>query len=269
MRPALSAPRGAFAPSPLSTFIALVLAAVFVRLGFWQWHRGVERQAQWARFARGADQLLELGERALSEVPLYQRVRVTGTLDGTHQFLLDNRTWQGRPGYEVLTPLARAGAPALLVDRGWLPFPGTRAQLPDVSLHAAAAVTLTGRIADLPSPGLASGRAAPEPAAPWPKVTSYPDIAQLARALGAALSPRILLLDPQAPLGYVRAWQAPGLSPLRHFAYAMQWWSFAALALLVWGVTSLRRTPSRSPPSPPSPPSSPSSPSSPLARRDT
>ena len=247
MCPALSATRGTFAPSPFFTLIALALAALFVRLGFWQWHRGVERQAQGERFARGADQLLDVGERALSEVPLFQRVRVSGTLDGAHQFLLDNRTWQGRAGYEVLTPLTRGSAPALLVDRGWMPFPGTRAQLPDVSLHAPAAVTLTGRVADLPSPGLASGRAAPEPAAPWPKVTSFPDIAQLASALGAPLSSRILLLDPQAPFGYVRAWQAAGLSPLRHFAYAIQWWSFAALALLAWGVTSLRRTPSRSP----------------------
>jgi surfeit locus 1 family protein len=243
MRPALSPARGAFAPAPLVTLGALALAALFVRLGFWQWQRGVEREAQWTRFARGADQLLDLGERAVSEVPLFQRVRVTGTLDGAHQFLLDNRTWQGRAGYEVLTPLARAAAPALLVDRGWVPFPGTRAQLPDVALRAPAAVTLTGRIAALPSPGLAIGRAAPEPAAPWPKVTSYPDIAQLAAALGAPLSSRILLLDPPAPFGYVREWQAPGLSPLRHFAYAVQWWSFAALVLIAWGVTSLRRRP--------------------------
>jgi cytochrome oxidase assembly protein ShyY1 len=66
-------------------------------------------------------------------------------------------------------------------------------------------------------------------------------MAQLAAALGTALSPRILLLDPQAPFGYVREWKPPGIPPLRHYAYAIQWWSFAVLALLVWGVTSLRR----------------------------
>ncbi len=41
-------------------------------------------------------------------LPLFQRVSVTGELDGAHQFLLDNRSYRGRPGYEVLTPLARA-----------------------------------------------------------------------------------------------------------------------------------------------------------------
>lgn len=222
--------------------LALALTALCVRLGLWQWQRGVLGEEEAARFARGADRLVDLGARAVTEVPLYQRVRVTGELDGAHQFLLDNRTWRGGAGYEVLTPLERSGTAALLVDRGWVPFSGTRANLPDVQLAAATAVQLTGRIAALPAAGLASGRAAPAPGAPWPKVTSYPTMAELAAALAAPLSSRILLLDPEAPLGYVREWQAPGLPAVRHFAYAIQWWSFAALVIIVWGALSLRRT---------------------------
>jgi len=236
--------RRVFAPRAHYTLLALLAAAVFVRLGFWQWQRGVDREAQWQRFAHGTDQLIDLGAaRPATAVPLYQRVRVSGELDGAHQFLLDNRTWHGRAGYEVLTPLKRALPPALLVDRGWVPFAGVRAQLPDVTLAAAGGVTLSGRLAPLPSPGLASGRAAPPAQAPWPKVTSYPGMDELAAALGAPLSARILLLDAHEPYGYVRDWQAPGLPPLRHFSYAVQWWSFAALALLAWGVLSVRRVP--------------------------
>jgi surfeit locus 1 family protein len=235
-----------FAPTAGATLLALVAAALCVRLGVWQWHKGVLRSADSARFARGAERTLLLGATAPGALPLFQRVSVTGELDGAHQFLLDNRIDRGRPGYEVLTPLARAGLPALLVDRGWVPFTGSRARLPDVSLAAVSPVTLTGRLATLPSPGLASGRAAPEPGARWPKVTSFPDMGQLAAALGTALSPRILLLDPAAPAGYVRDWQAPGLPPLRHFAYAIQWWCFALLALIYWGVAS-RRVVARAP----------------------
>ena len=229
-----------FAPTAALTVLALLGALVFVRLGVWQWHRGVERTAERMRFEYGTGQLIELGTRAATEVPLYQRVSVRGQLDGAHQFLLDNRTWQGRAGYEVLTPLERAGAPALLVDRGWVPFPGTRARLPEVQIAASAGVELTGRLALLPSPGLASGRSAPEARAPWPKVTSYPDMAQLAAALAAPLEPRILLLDPQAPFGYLREWRPPGLQPLRHYSYAIQWWAFAVLTLVVWALTSRR-----------------------------
>ncbi|TMI92115.1 MAG: SURF1 family protein, partial [Bacillati bacterium ANGP1] len=110
-----------FAPSPAVTIVALLLAALCVRLGFWQWHRGAQRQEAATRFARGAERLLDLDALDPAGVALFQRVRVTGRLDGAHQFLLDNRTHRGRAGYEVVTPLLRAGAPALLVDRGWVP----------------------------------------------------------------------------------------------------------------------------------------------------
>jgi surfeit locus 1 family protein len=233
--------RRAFAPTPGFTLLALLLAALFARLGVWQWHRGVERQEAWTRFARGAETVIAPAGRALTELPLFQRIVVSGRLDGAHQFLLDNRTARGHAGYEVLTPLVREDAPRLLVDRGWVPFTGTRARLPDVGLSTTSApLELTGRLALLPSPGLASGRAAPSAAGPWPKVASYPDMPQLAAALGAPLSPRILLLDPAAPFGYLREWQPPGLPPLRHFAYAVQWWAFAVLTLVLWALLSRR-----------------------------
>jgi surfeit locus 1 family protein len=222
------------ARSIASLLVAVAFAALFVRLGTWQWHRGLDREAQWAAVARGGAQAIDLGARALTEVPLYQRVRVSGELDGAHQFLLDNRTFQGRAGFEVLTPLARRTLPLVLVDRGWVPFGGVRRQLPDVRLAPAGLVMLTGRTAALPSAGLASGRAAPASAAPWPKVTSYPRMDELAEALGKPLSVRILLLDPGAPYGFERDWQPPGLPPMRHFGYAFQWWIFAGLAVAAW-----------------------------------
>ena len=75
----------------------------------------------------------------------------------------------------------------------------------------------------------------------WPKVTSYPDMPQLQAAYGAPLLPRILLLDASAPLGYVRDWQPPGLSPLRHWSYAVQWWGFAATLFVIWAILSARK----------------------------
>lgn len=232
--------RRVFAPTLPLTLLALLLAALFVRLGVWQWQRGELRQAAAARFARGGDQVLELGTAGVAELPLYQRVSVEGELDGAHQFLLENRTFEGRAGYEVLTPLTPVAGPVLLIDRGWVPFAGRRSQLPDVSLKASGPVRLTGRIALLPSPGLRMGRAAPDTRGDWPRVTSYPDMGQLAAALGLSLGPRLLLLDPAAPFGYVRAWQPPGLPPLRHFSYAVQWWSFALATLVLWVIVSRR-----------------------------
>jgi surfeit locus 1 family protein len=220
------------------TLLAAVAVLGFVRLGFWQWHKGRAREAERAAFARGAEEVLALGAGPVAALPPYQRVRVSGTLDGAHQFLLDNRSYRGNPGYEVLTPLQRAGAAALLVDRGWVPFTGSRARLPDVSVATAGVVSLSGRLAKLPAAGLALGHAAPS--GPWPKLTAFPSMAELAAALGAPLEERIVLLDPAAPEGYARDWQPPGLAPLRHFAYAINWWVFALMAALFWGVGAWR-----------------------------
>jgi surfeit locus 1 family protein len=220
--------------------LAVLACVAFVRLGFWQWGKGQEREAQWEHFARGAEVLVDLGNGATADIALYQRVRANGTLDAQHQFLLDNRSHRGQPGYEVLTPLLRTGATTLLVDRGWVPFAGSRRVLPDISVAMEGAVSLTGRLSALPSGGLAIGHAAPA-ADPWPKVTSFPDMTELSVAYGAPLEPLILLLDPNQSPGYVRDWQPPGVAPLRHFSYAIQWWSFAALTVFLWAFLTFRK----------------------------
>lgn len=230
------------------TALTLVLCVVFVRLGEWQWHKAESRQAEWNAFARGADRAVELGSRGTTEVPRFQRVVVTGRFDPAHQFLLDNRIENDAAGYEVLTPLQLDDGRVLLVDRGWVPFTGYRSRLPDVHLETSGSVRLTGRVDELPAAGLAFGRMPPRSGPHWPKVTSYPDMPQLAAALdGVRLEPRILLLDPGQPYGYVREWRPPGMSPARYMSYAAQWWLFAATLIVIWAVLSTHKSHPASP----------------------
>jgi len=231
-----------FAPRWAMTALAAALCVLFVRLGDWQWDKGILRRAEWAAFARGADAPVALGARDTAAVPRFERVRVQGRFDPAHQFLLDNLVHDGAAGYEVLTPFALNDGRMLLVDRGWVPFSGYRSRLPDVRFAASAPLVLTGRIDALPAPGLSLGRTAPAPGASWPKVTSYPDMHELAHALGVPLEPRILLLDPHDPYGYVRDWQPPGISPDRNISYAVQWWGFAVTLIVIWAVTSAPKT---------------------------
>jgi surfeit locus 1 family protein len=230
------------------TALTLVLCAVFVRLGEWQWHKAQSRQAEWNAFARGADRAVELGSRGTADVARFQRIVVSGRFDPAHQFLLDNRIENDAAGYEVLTPLRLDDGRVLLVDRGWVPFTGYRNRLPDVRLEASGPVRLTGRVDELPSAGLEFGRMPPRDGPDWPKVTSYPDVPQLAAALdGARLEPRILLLDPGQPYGYVREWRPPGMSPARYMAYAGEWWLFAVTLIVIWAVLSTEKSPPAAP----------------------
>ena len=233
--------RRRFSPSPALTVLMLVLCIMFIALGRWQWRRGTYRSAEHARFEQGARQLVALGSTPLAPQPDFQRVRLTGTYDPSHQFLLDNMSYRDLDGYQVLTPFERPGGEVVLVDRGWVPFLGSRSQLPDIAVKSAGMVTITGRVGDLPAAGLASGRAPPPDSGPWPRVSSFPTLSQLSGALGRPLAPRIVLLDPRAPDGYVRDWRLPGIPPAQNFAYAFEWWCFAIAAVVIWVVLSSKR----------------------------
>jgi surfeit locus 1 family protein len=230
----------AFSPSWPMTLATLVLLGAFVSLGRWQWHRGEAKQAVWAEFQRDLP-AEPLAGRHFDDLPRFAHVRLEGTFDPRHQFLLDNRSHAGSPGYEVLTPFVTVSGERILVNRGWVPFTGYRDRLPDVSQVPATALQVEGRIADLPAAGLASGRAAPDASGGWPKLTSFPAHEELVTALGQSIGKRILLMDANVEGGYVREWQPPGLDPSRHFSYAIQWWGFAVVLLVLYFGLNLRK----------------------------
>jgi surfeit locus 1 family protein len=224
----------------------LTLAAIllFLQLGRWQLHRAAEKRLQQMAFELGALQTTDLGARAVAAVPRYQQVRFRGHYEPAHQFLLDNMTDAGRIGYQVLSPFRLDDGRLLLVNRGWLPLPGgSRNTLPDVSVDGAQSQLLVGRVDELPVTGIAIGRAPPEAGAAWPKRTSFPTSAELAAALAKPIEARQILLGANEPNGFVRQWKSASAQfpPLRHIGYAIQWWAFAVLALVLFVVLNLKR----------------------------
>ena len=221
------------------TLATLVVLAAFVWLGQWQWQRGMARAATWVQFQH--DSAAVHGATRFDEMQRFARVSFDCTYERP-QFLLDNRPHAGRPGYEVLTPCALDDGRRVLVNRGWVPFTGRLDRLPDIALTVTR-TAVRGRLDELPVGGLASGHAAPDPNAPWPRVTSYPTRAELESSLGVKLPQRIVLLDPDAAGGYVREWSPPGLAPERHFSYAIQWWGFAVVLLVLSFGLNFRKVP--------------------------
>jgi cytochrome oxidase assembly protein ShyY1 len=236
------------------TLATLALLALFVGLGRWQWDRGEARAAQWREFEEAPPPvLIENSPREFDRLPRFSWVAFYCRFDGAHQFLLENRSHAGRPGYEVLTPCTSTDGRRILVNRGWIPFEGHRDRLPDISLKGDPDTKVHGRIDELPTPGLASGRAPPDATQGWPVVTTFPSHEELQSALGAPIARRIVLMDPwvkshavlpgpQEPDdGYVREWSPPGLAPARHFSYAIQWWGFAVVLLVLYFGLNFRK----------------------------
>lgn len=223
------------------TLLTLAAVALFVNLGRWQWHRAEQKRVLADEFGAGAQSVEELGARATSALPRYAQVRLQGRYDAEHQFLLDNISHNAQPGYEVLTPLQLTDGRTVIVNRGWVPLTASRRQLPDLRLDVATAQAPSGRLDDLPVAGIALGHVPPAPDTPWPKLTSFPTMADLSAALGQPLQSRQLLLNPGEPAGFVRDWRPTGVGPARHLSYAIQWWAFAALALLLYGYMNWHR----------------------------
>jgi surfeit locus 1 family protein len=217
--------------------LALLGCALFTGLGRWQWHRADEKRAIAAAFQAGLDApVTALATQPTASLPRYAQVGVSGVYDAAHQFLLDNMVVDGQVGYEVLTPLQLADGRWLLVNRGWVALPGHgRQRLPVVALPEGVARSLRGRLDTLPVNGLDSGRAAPSGTEGWPRVTSFPTVAEISASLGHPVEPRQLLLAPGEADGYLRDWKpaSEGFPPERHIAYAVQWWGLAALALFL------------------------------------
>ena len=231
-----------FAPSLPLTLVTVGVLGLLVSLGRWQLQRAGEKQRLFDAFASGNDATLAVDARTAA-LPRYQHVEARGHYDPDHQVLIDNMTSSdGRAGYFVLTPLALEAGGWLLVNRGWVPLTVSRRVLPQVAVSAEPRI-VHGRTDHLPAPGIRMGTpAAPTP--PFPVVATYPGVAELAALLGVgSLAPagEVLLLDAAEPDGYLRQWSPPGLTPMRHLAYAVQYFGLAATLVVIYVVTNLRR----------------------------
>src|ERR671935_1286016 len=94
--------------------VALALAAVFVRLGFWQLHRLHERRdfkASVLRAERAPVRPLAqvVSMRSNPDEVAYHRVVVRGRYLPRDELVLYGRALHGEPGNHVLTPLVTAG----------------------------------------------------------------------------------------------------------------------------------------------------------------
>jgi len=113
---------------PAFVAFAVLSAAVFVRLGFWQLHRLTERRARNAlvvsRLQAPETDITTLTGRGDSASIRFRRARIVGTPDYDHELIYASRSYKGSPGVNILTPVHIAGRDtAVIADRGWVYAP--------------------------------------------------------------------------------------------------------------------------------------------------
>lgn len=248
--------------SVVALVIALTVAAVCVRLGFWQLDRLAERRAH----NETVLSRLDADPVAVADLPAdtagirYRRVRLAGEYDFEHELVLTGRSREGSPGVHLITPLRVPGMERpVLVNRGWVysPDAATVDFMRWQSAPEAAGVAYVELFGDV-RPGEARSAAHPRAArwidsaavagvVPYPVAPYYvvllPDSARTRREAEAAegLPGRQAGggggIEAESPADAPGRLVIPDLGDGPHLSYAVQWFLFATVAVV--GVTAL------------------------------
>jgi surfeit locus 1 family protein len=201
---------------------------VFVTAGNWQRGRMLEKETLRAQFdaaANAASMPLPAGSdwRLLR----YRPVAATGEYDVPRQMLLDNRVRDGHVGYEVVAPLRLADGRVVLVNRGWVAQGGSRTELPLVP-PPTGTLTVQGRI------NFAPAYLELQMSSPVGPVWQNLDPQRFAAATGIDVLPIIVEETENRGDGLLRDWPAADFGVDKHRIYMLEWYAFAALALVLW-----------------------------------
>jgi len=230
-----------FSPGLWPSLITLVLLGVLTSLGFWQLDRAQQKRALLAGYNVNPNVTvvqLEPNLRSITDKQ-FQFASAVGYYDVKHQFLLDNRTYQGRVGYHLLTPFKlRESQVAVLVNRGWIPMGGSRAELPDPGADTSRQ-SIEGRLKQPLADSFMLGDE--QPRQRWPYRIQRVETERLAAELGYPLLPVILLLSSDQRDGFVRDWKSLPSGPERNVGYAVQWFGLAAALLIIYLVVNTRK----------------------------
>lgn len=233
--------------------LALVLAAVFVRLGIWQLSRLHQRRSANAGALKGrAASPVDLNQGAPGTAPnLVNRwVVVRGVYDREHEVVLRGHVYQEAPGIEVVTPLRIEGRDdAILVNRGFVPSPDAVTAAID-ELNEPGIVTVHGLALPIPASSDSGAPLANDGKVTWRRL----DLPALRARSPYPIESVYLLQNPDSALPHRPIRQpAPPLDDGPHLSYAIQWFAFALIAVAGGGILALRQAgpaPVRAPPLP-------------------
>lgn len=222
----------------LGFIVPLAFAALFARLGVWQLSRLSERRA----FNATLETRLAAPPVDFTAVPSdtgaghYRRATARGVYLYDREIAWGARTREGSPGVNILTPVRLAGSDTVvMVNRGWA-YSEDASTIDYTRWRERDSATVSGYLETYPATDAATNTT---------KVVHRLDRARIARLVGLPIAPYLLVQTSDSALHAdsvpVRM-PTPILDEGPHRSYAMQWFSFATIAV-VGAVFLLRRTP--------------------------
>lgn len=220
---------------------ALVFILLFVSLGVWQLSRGNVKSHIEDSISDTSEMYESLSFPITDlEGARYKKVKLYGKYDANKQFLLDNQVRDRVVGYNVLTPFYIIQEKRwMLVDRGWIPQAGSRADLPDINFSNND-LQISGSIYVPYDKAYSLGGIADGEDEGWPRRIQFVEYDQIGDRLGISIEQFTLRLGAGEKHGYKRDWQAAMLSSNKHYGYSFQWFAMAFAIVVLWWIYSIK-----------------------------
>ncbi|MFM1864947.1 MAG: hypothetical protein RL677_727 [Actinomycetota bacterium] len=208
----------------LTGFIVIAIA-VSTRLGIWQYERHEARvnfNQSVATALNSANQELDFSKNDYSS---WQKITVEGSFKAESQKLVRRRYLEGQLGFWVVAKFSTTNGQVVLVNRGFTPARAAATESPDVSKPASGLISIEGYLQNLE----------PEVARPDDLPTGQVNaINRTQFELGAQDFP--FYLNQLNGSGELQPVNPPELTFGSHLAYSLQWFVFAFMILLGWGI---------------------------------
>lgn len=215
------------------TVFVAILVPLFLGLGLWQLDRAEQKRA----LSTALEMRSKMPELALSaQLPAaseleYRKVTAAGRYLVDKTVLIENRKHLGRRGFHVITPLLTESGQTVLVNRGWIPVQGDGMAMPNIP-DSNMNMSIRGevRIPHPPALGLELKISPQELMPHWPFLT----LENYTSWSGLEIQPFVILQAADGASGFVRQWPRVKENAAMHTGYAVQWFAFALIVILIW-----------------------------------
>lgn len=217
----------------VATLVTFVCVVIMFALGNWQLQRAEQKSERLVALEIAAKtaqvDLPKVLYRNINEM-LDMPVNFEGVADASRYFLLDNKIYKSRVGYQVLVPI-QTDSGAVVANFGWVAATNSRNILPDIQINNknaryAGMISLPLNNTMVTETALIDGH--------WPKVLQQTDLSVIQQHLGQAVLPFVVLLNPEENSSFERNWQPVVMAPEKHMAYAVQWFLLGLAAIAVF-----------------------------------
>jgi surfeit locus 1 family protein len=224
----------------VATLITFVCIVIMFALGNWQLQRAEQKTARLLAVELATktaqvdlQQILRNNIDEMLDMP----VNFEGNADTARYFLLDNKTHNGRVGYQVLVPV-QTPTGTVITNFGWVAATKSREVLPsilidDLKASYAGIISLPLNNAMVKETALVDGN--------WPKVLQQTDLNVIQQHYKQKILPFVVLLKDQETSSFVRNWKPVVMAPEKHMAYAVQWYLLAIAALVIFIIAQRKK----------------------------